>query len=101
MSVVYKNPFLLGEGAFGKAFRCETPSRGAPFNKTLHPLCVVKRVKETRPEAVREAELLRGCQHPNIVQYLTSFYDTTAGDLCIVMEYCDRGTMTREGGRFP
>ncbi len=38
--------------------------------------------------------LFRSCNHDHIVQYL-DHYKSTRGDLCIVMEYMELGTMTQ------
>ena len=35
-------------------------------------------------------------RHPGIVEYLAFFTDTDSGSLCIVMEYCDFGSLTSE-----
>ena len=52
------------------------------------------------PESQDEIEILRKFNHRYIVKYLTSFTTLTSftnmrGSLCIVMEYCDFGSLTK------
>ena len=47
------------------------------------------------PESHGEVEILRKFHHKGIVKYLTSFSDPR-GALCIVMEFCDHGSLTEE-----
>ena len=47
------------------------------------------------PNSFEEINILKELSHNNIVQYITSFSDTTVpGRLCIVMEYCGHGNLT-------
>ena len=45
-------------------------------------------------ESQDEVDILRKYHHSGIVKYLTSFTDIR-GPLCIVMEYCDYGSLTK------
>eukprot|EP00754_Rhynchopus_humris_P012006 Rhum_TRINITY_DN14262_c2_g1::Rhum_TRINITY_DN14262_c2_g1_i1::g.73740::m.73740 len=47
---------------------------------------------EDRAEKVREAEILRLCDHPNIVRYFTSWVEYK-GNFCIIMDWCNGGSV--------
>jgi len=79
----------IGEGAFGKIFRC----RGVQNNATY----VVKEIEVGRDGSGRancldEANILSKVRHPSIVRYHDSFL--VDGMLYLVMEYCDRGDLS-------
>ena len=81
----------LGSGCFGSVdlVKREPPS---PNWKTA----AMKIVKNPGKDAYKEADLLRRQQHPNIVKYYIAFLGREQGWTClnIVMEFCDRGTLT-------
>ena len=53
-------------------------------------------IQNPEPNAFEEINILKELRHDNIVQYLSSFTDTTVrGRLCIVMEFCDYGSLTK------
>lgn len=91
---------LLGEGAFGAAYKCSTPP-GKPF-RGQHPVCVVKVIAKEKAgeDAVREAAILKSCDNGFIVRYLEAYRVRSSGDIHIVMEHCDRGTLTGFAGRL-
>jgi len=84
----YSGMKKLGEGSFGMAVLVED-GEGAK--------CVCKMVKVGESsmrellEARKEGRLLAHLQHPYIVRYRTSFLE--GGWLCIVMDYCEGGTL--------
>jgi NIMA (never in mitosis gene a)-related kinase 1/4/5 len=47
-------------------------------------------------EAVREVNVLRSLQHPNIVGFKDSFRTTDGLSLCIVMRYCECGDLGQQ-----
>ena len=78
----------LGSGAFGEVFLVKrTPP--SPNWKTA----AAKTIQRPGKDAFQEVDFLKRQQHKNITKYLDSFKDST-GALWIVMEYCDRGTLT-------
>ena len=82
----------LGAGAFGCVDLCsltEEKSYAERVDKVA-----VKRIKDVSDKemAKKEALVLNRLNHQNIVRYLDNFKDSL-GQLCIVMEYCDRGTL--------
>jgi len=79
----------LGSGCFGTVdlVKREPPSQNW---KTA----AMKKIENPGEDSYKEAELLRRQQHPNIVKYYISFLASNTGNLCIVMEFCDRGTLT-------
>ena len=82
---------ILGAGAFGEVYKMDSPS-DADFC-TLYPLVAVKKIKHPKRNSRDEVDILKDLQHKSIVKYLTSFRGR-GGSLCIVMEYCDHGTLT-------
>eukprot|EP00656_Telonema_subtile_P024156 TRINITY_DN2607_c0_g1_i1.p1 TRINITY_DN2607_c0_g1~~TRINITY_DN2607_c0_g1_i1.p1 ORF type:complete len:662 (-),score=252.36 TRINITY_DN2607_c0_g1_i1:460-2445(-) len=59
--------------------------------KKLQTANIPQREREAQ---LREVRLLQHLRHPNIVNYHESFEDK--GNLCIVMEYCERGDLYQE-----
>ena len=59
------------------------------FNDLFYPL------QNPVPESHDEVEILRKFHHKGIVKYLTSFTNPR-GSLCIVMEFCDYGSLTKK-----
>lgn len=84
---------LLGEGSFGKAFLVRSSSDGS--------LCVVKKMEmkqmteQEKKETLGEARILEALNHPNIVRF-REVYKTKRNQLCIVMDYCDGGDLSKK-----
>ena len=85
----YSNIKRLGAGAFGEVWLMK-----APDGKEV----AVKKIKNPDASAWNEVHMLRQLNHEDIVQYIDAFKCTRSGDLCIVMEYCDDGTMATKFG---
>ena len=79
----------LGSGCFGTVdlVKKEPPSPNWTF-------AAMKKIENPGVDAYKEADLLKRQQHPNIVKYYISFVPRNSRDLCIVMEFCDGGTLT-------
>jgi len=82
----------LGEGAFGVVWLHKNP-QGAPFSRQ-YPTVAIKKITNPRPDSHVEVEVLRKLEHEYIVKYFDSFDDINSGALCIVMEFCDYGSLT-------
>lgn len=82
----------LGEGGFGAVWKCGSPTDES-FH-SAHPIVAVKRIEDPDSSAEAEVDILKTLNHKNIIKFLDSFFDKTTKDLCIVMEYCDRGDIT-------
>ena len=83
----------LGAGSFGVVTKNKTPTCRSYYNE--HKFVAIKRIKDSNdPEAQNEVKLLSKLKHKHIVQYLEHFEDANKKDLCIVMEFCNRGTLT-------
>ena len=83
----------LGAGSFGVVTKNKTPTSRSYYNE--HKFVAIKRIKDSNdPEAQNEVKLLSKLKHKHIVQYLEHFEDANKKDLCIVMEFCNRGTLT-------
>ena len=53
----------------------------------------MKIIKNPDTSSWNEVELLKKAQHFNVIKYYGSFKCINTGNLCIVMEYCDEGTL--------
>ena len=78
----WTNEELIGEGNFSTVYKV------VEFGVTL----AVKKVPNTRGEALQEMKLLEQVDHENIISYHRSYLED--GKICIVMEYADKGTLT-------
>ncbi|KAK9791184.1 hypothetical protein WJX73_010684 [Symbiochloris irregularis] len=79
---------ILGRGSYGSVFKAVVRATGE---------IVAIKIIDTAPEAEhkeiqKEIDMLRECQHPNIVRYLGSWQARNA--LWIVMEYCGGGSVS-------
>ena len=85
---VYHTVEQLGAGSFGEVFLVTKtpPSRN-------WEMAAMKVIQNPGENAFQEVDFLKRQQHPNIIKYYNSFKNKF-GALCIVMEYCDRGTLT-------
>ena len=54
----------------------------------------MKIIKNPDTNSLNEVELLKKSQHDHVIKYYESFKCINTGYLCIVMEYCDNGTLT-------
>ena len=58
-----------------------------------HPIVAMKRIKNANEKTIQEVEILKKCDHKNIVKYLSSYLDQSTKKLCIYMEFCGNGTL--------
>ena len=88
----FKKEKTLGAGAFGCVDLCSVTEEKSYAEKGDR--VAVKRIKDVADEkmAKNEALVLHRLVNEYIVRYLNNFKDSK-GRLCIVMEYCDRGTL--------
>ena len=90
----------LGSGAFGSVDLCKVLDDKSYAKKGDQ--VAVKRMKTVSDAemAKREALILNKLDHEFIVRYLDNFKDNL-GQLCIVMEYCDMGTLKDYLSSYP
>ena len=84
----YSKVQRLGAGSFGEV--CKVVRNPQIGNWQFRAM---KTIKNPDANAWNEVKLLNRMQHPNIIKYYSSFKDVTTADLCIVMEFCDKGTL--------
>ena len=81
----------MGEGGFGSVWKMRTPPSMQFFKS--HPIVALKRINNANEKAIQEVEILKKCDHMNIVKYLSSYFDQSTKELCIYMEFCGNGTL--------
>lgn len=79
----------IGRGAFGEVFRGKLNGTDVAIKR----LCIMENVSDERgmAEFRRELKFLTRLRHRHIVQFLGAC--TTPPDLCIIMDYCDKGSL--------
>ena len=89
MAINYLKIQKLGAGNFGEVWKVESDP---PNGIWIH--AAMKIIKDPNENAWNEVELLKKTHtHQNVVNYYHSFKDSNTGDLCIVMEFCDKGSL--------
>ena len=88
----FKKIKTLGAGAFGCVDLCSVTEEKSYAERG--DKVAVKRIKDVTDKemAKKEALVLNRLDNRFIVRYLDNFKDSL-GQLCIVMEYCDEGTL--------
>ena len=85
----------LGKGQFGEAIL---------VRRGRHDLYCMKRIfvrtmdESAKRDVLREVDVMRTCDHPNIVAFHRSWFERNR--LCILMEYCPCGALDALIGRF-
>ena len=89
----YSYPYIekLGAGAFGEVWKVR---RNPPTS--IWKFAAMKIIKNPDATAWNEVKILKQFQHPNIIKYYCSFKCSIHADLCIVMEFCDMGTLANK-----
>uniref|UniRef100_UPI0037E7E7CE NIMA-related kinase 12 n=1 Tax=Semicossyphus pulcher TaxID=241346 RepID=UPI0037E7E7CE len=86
----YEQVLCLGRGGAGDVFLMRHVER-----TSLHAVKRIKvedtRAAKTQRAILQEAEIIRGLEHPHIVRCSDAF--VSDGFICIVMNYCDGGTL--------
>ena len=58
-----------------------------------HPIVAMKKIENSNEKAIEEVEILKKCDHKNIVKYLNSYFNKSTKIICIYMEFCGNGTL--------
>ncbi len=93
----FRQKELIATGGYGEVYRGEdTETEQVVVIKRLKPE-LVTRQPDVVARFVREGELLRQLNHPNIVQMLATetiqFGEESEGDQCLIMEYVAGGSL--------
>ena len=83
----------LGRGYFGEVWQVK---RNPPSSKW--EVAAMKVIKNSDESAWNEVDILKKLHHEFVIKYYDSFKCDNSGDLCIVMEYCDWGTLASHIG---
>ena len=78
----------LGSGYFGEVWKVK---RDPPSSEWQ--VAAMKIIKNPEAKAWNEVEMLKKSQHEHVIKYYESFKCVNSGEICIVMEYCDKGTL--------
>jgi serine/threonine protein kinase len=81
---------LLGEGSFGQVYRAVHRASGLEMAIKM----VNAENESTAREIAAEVDILKACRHTNIVSYYGCWSDKDERRLWILMELCDRGSIT-------
>ena len=81
----YKPISKLGEGGFGSVWKTKNPE---------NQIVAMKIIKNPDARAKEEVEVLKKLEHVCIIKYLNSYICKNSGDLCIIMKYCEYGSLT-------
>ncbi len=94
----YSSVCQIGKGACGAVFLVRNKK-----NRKLYALKKIEldesRKTRTKDAVQREANIMAEMKHPHIVTYHESFFEPNEKHLCIILDYCDGGTLedrTRE-----
>ncbi|MDP8203070.1 MAG: protein kinase [Candidatus Tenebribacter mawsonii] len=87
MLVNYNKIRILGKGAYGEVFLAVEKISG----KEVAIKCLLEKDPENQESILHEIETVSKLSHPNVINYLHSFYDD--GLLYLVMEYCSGGSL--------
>lgn len=87
----YQEVKKIGEGSFGKAILVQTKDGSKLVCKMVD---ISKASAREQRDAMKEGQLLSSLKHPYIVRYRENF--TEAGWLCILMDYCEGGDLTKQ-----
>lgn len=82
----YRGLKLIGRGGMADVYRAESPTNGRPVAIKVLPPSFAED-EQFRKRFMREAEIVSGLEHPNIVRILN--YGEENGTYYIVMEYLD------------
>ena len=78
----------LGSGSFGEVWKVKRDPPSSEWE-----FAAMKVIKNPDASAWNEVDFLKNLQHKHIIKYHNSFKGIHSGDLCIVMEFCDGGTL--------
>jgi tRNA A-37 threonylcarbamoyl transferase component Bud32 len=97
----YRGLKLIGRGGMADVYRAESPTNGREVAIKVLPPSFAED-EQFRRRFMREAKIVAGLQHPNIVEILN--YGEENGTYYIVMEYLngpDLRTLLKENKRIP
>ena len=89
----------LGKGGMGTAYKCKL--KGDHSTRFLAIKQVACEGTHDGNKALREAKMLQGIQHTNVVAYVDVFLNMDKGllQVCTVMEFCANGDLAAHLGR--
>ena len=79
----------LGAGALARSSRA-IPGHGGGGEEALRAKLTIHDLQDFK----KEAELTMGLRHPNIVQMIGGAWSPDDANVCLVLEFCERGTLT-------
>eukprot|EP01104_Vermistella_antarctica_P021228 TRINITY_DN944_c0_g1_i1.p1 TRINITY_DN944_c0_g1~~TRINITY_DN944_c0_g1_i1.p1 ORF type:complete len:806 (+),score=134.52 TRINITY_DN944_c0_g1_i1:321-2738(+) len=86
-----KEMVKIEKGSFGEIYKCKW--RGTTV--ALKKVPSIHMTEAVVDELQREAALMSTLRHPNVLQFLGTCFDPKGDDICIVMEYMERGSLYR------
>jgi NIMA (never in mitosis gene a)-related kinase len=83
----------LGSGSYSKVYKVQRIQDGKFY--AMKKVYIEKLNKKEQQNALNEIRILASLSHPHIVQFHEAFLDESCACLCIVMEYCQKGDLSR------
>jgi serine/threonine protein kinase len=91
---------LIGEGGFGNVYIAEKINVNENFNNESECFAM-KQFDLNKPKnfdlvnILKEINAFGHCQHPNIVKYINHYYDERIECVCLILELCEYGSLSR------
>jgi len=88
-TTIFPSRNKIGRGGYGEVYT----AKDIRTNQTIAIKVMIQSVADDLDGIINEIKILTSCKHPNIVNYIESYYWNDR--IWVIMEYCDGGTLNR------
>ena len=81
----------LGEGAFGTVYKIKR--KDTQMFYAMKKIKMIKLSKKEKEMALNEVRIMASIDSPFVIKYKDSFFNDPTSELCIVMEFADKGDL--------